>query len=1026
MKKFLPVLLGLLLAVSSSAQTTPPQGIRDKTPQLKAYINARIYVDPERVIERGTILVDQGKILAVGAGVAIPDGAVRVDLDGMTVYPGFIDAYTDYGVPEVKKHKWSPHDPPVYSIDRIGCNAWNGAIHAERNCIEEFEPDPKAAEAYRRIGFTTVQSVVPDGIFRGRAFVTSLGEGLSNDLVIRPLSWQCLSFDKGSSKQDYPGSLIGAIALVRQTLYDANWYHQAWTAYEKNRNQPEPEVNVALAALDGLQSERIVVEVDDYPTLLRADRIGQEFNLDVIPVGGRYAFERLDDIKATGRTLILPLNFPDPPDVSSLESELDVTLGNLRRWDWAPSNPSLLEKAGVEFALTSHGIDDVKDFLKNLRTAVKRGLTPRTALAALTTVPAALCGVDRYVGTLEPGKLADFVVCDGDLFDRETDVRASVTRGQWDDLKPLDRVSFDGDFVGTINDRPVDLSISEKDTDWGPKITGSLKSGETKVDLMQAERLFDKLSFAAPLDSFGVEGIARFSLRRVGDQLDGKVMYPDHRLENWTAAAEPGDGDDDEDVEEEQAEDVEEVLDAPISRLTYPNIAFGFETLPDAENVLIKNGTVWTSENEGILENTDLLVKDGKIAAIGQDLEAPSGYAVIDASGKHVTAGIIDEHSHICIAGDVNEGSDAVTCETRIGDCIRDDDITVYRSLAGGVTATRTAHGSANPIGGQQQTIKLRWGRNSEEMKSDEAMPAVKFALGENVRQCNWGEQFRIRYPQTRMGVERIIRDVLTAAREYGEEWDAYRALSRKERERRVPPRRNLRLDAALQLLNEESFIDCHAYVQSEILMLMRLAEDFDIRVLNFIHILEGYKVADEMAKHGAMGGSIPDWWAYKFEVYDAIPEGPAIMAEHGVTVSITSDSHHLQRLLNQAAAKSVQYGAMSQEEAWKMVTINAAKQLKAEDELGSLKVGKDADFVIWDGNPLSVYSKVEQTWIDGVKYFDVDRDKQLRAELTEEKSRLIQAALRVSDQKKRKRRWGDHDASPYIPDLDEKGGSDE
>jgi imidazolonepropionase-like amidohydrolase len=1033
MKRFLLPLLGLFLAVSPAAQTTPPQGIRDKTPQLKAYTDAKIYLAPDRVVENGTLLIDRGKILAVGADVKIPDGATVVSLRGKTVYPGFVDPYTEYGLAKPKPPRRDRETAPVYDAERIGCNAWNEAIHAERNCIDGFKPDRDAAEEFTRLGFTTVQSVVKDGIFRGRGFVTSLAEGLPNDLVMRPQTWHFLSFDKGTSPQDYPSSLMGAIALIRQTLLDADWYQKAQAAYRLNPNQPKPEINNALAALAGVGSEKLVVEVDDHLNLMRADKIGREFNIEIVPVGDRYAFERVDEIKASGRTLILPLDFPEEPDVSSFESELDVTLGELRRWDWAPSNPALLEKGGVKFALTTHGLNKRETFLDNLRTAVKRGLTKETALSAMTTVPADLCGVSDLVGTIEAGKLADFVVCDGDLFDSETNVIAAVNRGQYFDFIPLDRISFAGYFAGEIGGKSIGLKLTDEGAGAERKIKGQFKADKVEVELDKTEVTFDKLSFTAALDSFGVAGIARFSLRRDHDRLVGKVSYADGRLESWSAtvAEEPVDtavkADDSGEPNEPEGEREIDESEGPISRLTYPNIAFGFETLPQSETVLIQNATIWTSEADGILENADMLVANGKIEAIGTfDFETLDGVKVIDANGKHVTAGIIDEHCHIAISGDVNEGTEAISSETRIGDVIQNDDIAVYRSLAGGVTTVRTAHGSANPIGSQQQTIKLRWGATPEQMKSDDGMPAVKFALGENVKQCNWGEKYRTRYPQSRMGVETFIRDVFVAAREYGEDWDAYRALSRRDQEKTVPPRRNLRLETIDELLKEQRFIDCHSYVQSEILMLMRLAEDFGIRVLNFIHILEGYKIADEMAKHGAMGGSIPDWWAYKFEVYDAIPQGPGVMTEHGVTVSITSDSQHLQRLLNQAAAKSVQYTGMSQEEAWKMVTLNPAKQLKAESQLGSLKVGKDADFVIWSGNPLSIYSTVEQTWIDGAKYFDRETDARIRAEVVQEKNRLIQKILKKPDKKDKRPGMEGEGVPPYEPGVDMEGDGDD
>jgi imidazolonepropionase-like amidohydrolase len=389
-----------------------------------------------------------------------------------------------------------------------------------------------------------------------------------------------------------------------------------------------------------------------------------------------------------------------------------------------------------------------------------------------------------------------------------------------------------------------------------------------------------------------------------------------------------------------------------------------------------------------------MLCRDGRIAAIGTDLEAPDNALVIDASGMHLTPGVIDEHSHVAISGNVNEGTHAVTAEVRIGDVVDPADINVYRALAGGTTMARLLHGSANPIGGQAQLVKFRWGGTAEEMKMTEAPPSIKFALGENVKQSNWGDNMTIRYPQTRMGVETIMQDAFQAAREYQRARTEYAELGRGERERMIPPRQDLQLDALVEVVNNDMWVCCHSYVQSEMLMLMRLAEKFDFTIGTFTHVLEGYKVADEMAAHGAGAGSFSDWWAYKFEVYDAIPQNPCLLMERGVVTSVNSDSPELGRRLNQEAAKSIAYCDMSQEDALKMVTINPAKQLRVDRYVGSLAEGKHADFVLWNDNPLSIYAVAQQTWIDGRKYFDIERDKTMRRDLAEEKQRLIQKVL--------------------------------
>jgi len=395
------------------------------------------------------------------------------------------------------------------------------------------------------------------------------------------------------------------------------------------------------------------------------------------------------------------------------------------------------------------------------------------------------------------------------------------------------------------------------------------------------------------------------------------------------------------------------------------------------------------------LPNTDVLIRDGKIAAIGKRLSLPAD-TVIDATGKHLTPGIIDEHSHIAIEGGVNEGTHAVTAEVRIGDVIDPDDINIYRQLAGGVTAAHLLHGSANPIGGQCQLIKLRWGADAEQMKFEDGPATIKFALGENVKQSNWGDRYTRRYPQTRLGVEEIMRDAFQAALEYEAAWNRWKALPPRERERTIPPRRDYQLEALVEVLRGKRLIHCHSYVQSEILMLMRLTEEFGFRVNVFTHVLEGYKVASEIARHGAGASTFSDWWAYKFEVYDAVPQNAGIMHEQGVLVAINSDDAEMGRRLNQEAGKSVKYGGVPEEEALKFVTLNPARMLRVDHRVGSIQVGKDADIVLWSDTPLSSYAVVEQTYVDGRLYFDRQLNERLHQRDVQLRAALEQRALQA------------------------------
>ena len=409
--------------------------------------------------------------------------------------------------------------------------------------------------------------------------------------------------------------------------------------------------------------------------------------------------------------------------------------------------------------------------------------------------------------------------------------------------------------------------------------------------------------------------------------------------------------------------------------------------------VLINDATIWTSGPKGILKDHDILFQDGKVMKIAKNISLPRGNALlIEGKGKHVTPGLIDAHSHM--AGEsINEGFQNVTAEVRMQDVIDPNDVAMYRALAGGLTTINLLHGSANPIGGQNVVMKLRWGSFSNDLIFKSAPQGIKFALGENVkRKRSYG-----RYPETRMGVEQTIRDAFTAARDYKKTWDIYNKDVRLQRSS-VPPRRDLELDALVEIMEGKRLVHSHSYRQDEILMLTRIAEDFGFTIASFQHVLEGYKVAERLAEHGAGASTFSDWWAYKYEVVDAIPYNGTLMANAGVTVSFNSDSDELARRMNLEAAKAVKYGGLDEAEALKLVTINPAKQLKIDDEVGSLEVGKDADFAIWSGHPLSTYSICEETWLDGKKYFSLEQNQYLVERDEKVRNKLVQKILNAAD----------------------------
>jgi imidazolonepropionase-like amidohydrolase len=407
----------------------------------------------------------------------------------------------------------------------------------------------------------------------------------------------------------------------------------------------------------------------------------------------------------------------------------------------------------------------------------------------------------------------------------------------------------------------------------------------------------------------------------------------------------------------------------------------------------------------GTLEDTDILIRDGKIARIGKNLSAGAGAITIDGTGKYVTPGIIDCHSHSAIDGSVNEGSLAVTSMTRVRDVVNPYDIAIYRALAGGVTAANLLHGSANPIGGQNVTVQFKWGRPVEEFPIADAPPGIKFALGENPKRTNFPGQpgQQLRYPRTRMGTMEVIRDAFVRARDYRRAWDDFRAGKTK-----VPPRRDIQLEPIVEILEGKRLVHAHGYRSDEHLNLLRLAEEFGFRVATLQHGLEAYKIAPEITKHGAGVSIFTDSWSYKLEAYDAIPYNAYILWKNGVNVSINSDSDERMRRLNLDAAKTMKYGGVPEEDALKMITLNPAKQLGIDKRTGSIEQGKDGDIVIWSGHPFSPFSRVETTMIEGQVYFDRTKDAQMRADR--------QNAREAREQLDVNRAPGSGGTSPAIP----------
>lgn len=956
MKKLLFVLFFLSFSLAKAQDYFPTNsGVKTTKSNLVAFTNATIHITPENIIKKGTLLVKDGKVAEVGKSVKIPDGAKIIDVSGKMIYPSFIDLYSDFGIAKPKRSA-SNSRSTQYEAEREGYY-WNDHVRPETNPIDAFNFDDKKANELLSAGFGAVNTHLQDGIIRGNGILVALNPNTTNAYrILDTKSAQFLSFDKSvQSRQSYPASRMGAMALLRQVYLDADWYAKG---NMKNKD-------LALESLNKNKNLVQIFETGDHLDAVRADKVGDEFGIQYTIVGSGDEFERINDIKNTNATFIIPINFTNPYDVSNPLLAEQISLRDMRKWNQDPTNLAVLQKNKVPFALTTKKLKSVATFHKNLQKAIEYGFDKKAALASLTTIPASIIG-NTTIGNLNKGSFANFIITSGDVFESSTKIHENWVQGEQNIINDMNIKDITGDYMLYVNGVNYDVNI----TGSGEKQSATIKKEDKKIT--------SKFSFKDDWIEITMddEGYTRLmgKVINAANVMEGSAFDTKGNKTTWSASKKVAKESED---KKEKKSDEKDLTVMPVS---FPNVGFGNYTQPETQTILIKNVTVWTSEDAGILENTDVLLKDGKIGKIGKNLSS-RGAVEIDGTGKHLTAGIIDEHSHIATSA-VNEGAHNSSAEVTIEDVVDPTDINIYRNISGGTTTAQILHGSANPIGGRSAIIKLKWGENAEGIIYDNSPKFIKFALGENVKQSR--STNGTRFPQSRMGVEQVFVDYFTRAKEY-------ETLKKSGQ----PYRKDFELETLLEILNGERFISCHSYVQSEINMLMKVADKFNFTINTFTHILEGYKVADKMAKHGVGGSTFSDWWAYKYEVIDAIPYNAAIMHNAGVTVAINSDDREMSRRLNQEAAKTVKYGGMSELEAWKMITINPAKLLHIDDRVGSIKEGKEADVVLWNNHPMSIYAKVEKTIIDGKVFFDLNEDLKKREAIKEEKSKLINMMLK-------------------------------
>lgn len=916
--------------------------------------DAKIVTRPGVVIEKGTVIVRNGLIDAVGADLEIPFDAKVIDCTGLVIYAGFIDAGTTKGLPDSDDDgRKTGSGLDRRSIDlatQIAASTREvnrKGIYPDYSSARFISIDAKDSKDWRKVGFTTVH-VMPSGeLLNGTTTVVSLVD--PNKTAVRDsilVSDFAAAGGWRASGSGYPSSLMGSVAHLRQSFLDGQHYQVSWKIYQDvKKGLQRPPLDPAMDSVGELLKQKtpIILPASRIDEIYRARNLADEFGLQLILDGVQHGYELTDELKSIDVPIMLRINFPKKPelgkpasrrrsrfgsrsrsddeDEEELETRIPVAKGiledRIEKWEAEVGNAGTLAAAGIEFVFSTEGTKDGEEFIKNLRQAIKQGLNAEVALGALTVVPARLFGLEGQLGSIESGKIADLVVMSDDFENEKSKVKYTVVGGTVFKAKEPEKKS------GKKGKSDSDESDEEKTKD------------EENPDAKKTE---DPSTESPEQD----------------DAKEKKKTDPDESDDD------SADSSDDKSDKKKSKKDEIKVVDWPIetdkSRIP---------TTKTGGNVFISHANIITASN-GELSNTSILIRDGKIAAIGKDLTAPQGFTVIDGTGAWVMPGIIDCHSHMIAGG--NEGSLSVTPEVRCQDNMRTDDVSVYRAAAGGVTAANVLHGSANTIGGQRIVIQMKYKANPQDMLFKDFAPGIKFALGENVIRNE------SRYPNTRMGVESVLRMAFEAARQYRDDWKRYNELSADEQSRRIPPRRDLRLETLQKVLDNEILVHCHCYNAGEILMLLQNFTRYGIENLTLEHGLEAYKIAPEIAKfgkHGAHLSTFADFWGYKVEAYDAVPYNVALINAAGGIAILNSDSGERVRRLNHDAAKMVRWGGLSYQDAIRTITLNPAIALKLDDRVGSIEVGKKADIALFNGHPLNTFSRTFMTLIDGEVVFE-------------------------------------------------------
>ncbi len=890
-----------------------------------AITNVTLVPEPGQLVEGATILLDGGRIAAVGTEITIPSHAEVLDGTGLWAYAGFIDAASHVGITEKgpsaeEKARLLDQEQEVSQGPRTSMQKANRqGVWPHLNIYDLYEADESALEAYRKAGFTTALITPHPAIIAGKGDVVQLGGKAIRRSIVAPGVTQIFGmgapFDRATFRQrGYPTSPMGVFALVRQTFLDAQWYRERHALY---RRHPEAVERVAFdpvldAMGDLLDRRALVIFLVNTPNEIHhALDLAAEFNQPIAILGGKEAWKVADRLAREGVPVIASLDWEKKPRLAPKKKKskdvvtyttaswtpeweddyfepLAVRRERIREWEEQVNNVHVLMDAGVTVALTGRDLKNAKTLWTKARDALKLELTPEELLAALTTAPASIFGLQDRLGTVSEGKVGNLVLMTGPLEEKKSQVRYLFVDGE--------RFTF--------------------------RTTEKADKDDEEADGDEAEEGADV------------------------EESDSEETDPDAD-------------------EEEEEEEEEESDEEPEDRHPWTSESADDRKMPMVTkgDVLLRGGTVLTV-TQGTHEDTDILVVNGRIRAIGRGLEAPEDATVLDLRGYWVAPGLIDPHSHLAVTG-INEGSQSISSEVRQADVVNHTQLGIHRALAGGVTTIHTMHGSANTMGGQNAVLKLRYNTSPREMLVTSGPRIVKFALGENVTRS----RSRPRYPNSRMGVESVLRHAFNAAIEYEREWREY-AEKLADGVVAEIPRRDLRLEAISDIMAGDIWVHSHCYRGDEMLRLLAVAEDYGFRIATLQHVLEGYRVAPEMYNHGVGGSTFSDWWSYKKEAYDAIPYNASMMMRAGIVTSLNSDSAEVIRHLNLEAGKMLRFGGLTADEAMRLITINPAIQIGLDRRIGSIEVGKDGDFAVYTGHPLDTFSKNVMTLIEGEVYF--------------------------------------------------------